>query len=71
MTRRKCFGLVLALVPLQALAKQRLGDDEWMRHFRDFVKQFNAFVEALNDGRFDVATWGKMRLDWAKLQSSS
>lgn len=71
MTRRNCFGLVLAALPLHAYAGERLGDDRWMRHFRDFVKLFNAFVESLNDGRFDVATWEKMRLNWTKLQSSS
>jgi hypothetical protein len=52
MTRRKCFGLVLALVPLHAFAKQRLGDDEWMRHFREFVKQFNTFVESLQSSSY-------------------
>ncbi len=71
MTRRMCFGLVFALLPLPAFGRQRLGDDEWMRHFRDFVKLFNTFVESLNDGKFDFATWDKMRLDWTKLQSSS
>ena len=72
MTRRMCFGFLLTLLPCRALAGgQKLGDDEWMRHFRDFVKLFNKFVESLNDGRFDVDTWGRMRLDWTKLQSSS
>lgn len=70
MTRRKCFGLVLAPVAASRICQTEAGDDEWMRHFRDFVKQFNTFVESLNEGRFDVTTWEKMRLDWTKLQSS-
>jgi len=49
-TRRRWFVLLLAVLPKAAIARPTLGDDEWMRRFREFVKSFNAFVNALNDG---------------------
>jgi hypothetical protein len=38
-----------------------------MHRFRDFVKIFNAFVEALNDGTFDVSRWRRMQSAWKEL----
>lgn len=38
-----------------------------MRRSRDFVKIFNGFVEALNDGTFDVSKWRRMRSAWKEL----
>jgi hypothetical protein len=38
-----------------------------MRGFRDFVKAFTPFVEALNDGRFDFSVWAQMRARWKNL----
>jgi hypothetical protein len=67
-TRRGWFVLLLALLPKAAIAQPRLGDDEWMKRFRDFVKDFNSFVNALNDGSFDVSRWQRMRADWKQLE---
>jgi hypothetical protein len=66
-TRRRWFVLLLAVLPKAAIARPTLGDDEWMRRFREFVKSFNAFVNALNDGSFDVSRWQRMRADWKQL----
>jgi hypothetical protein len=66
-TRRYWLALCAALVPSFAPAQPRLGDDEWMKRFRDFVKSFNEFVNALNDGSFDVSRWRRTQTDWKKL----
>jgi len=68
MTRLLCFGPLLAMFPLPGLARPKLGNDEWMLRFRAFVKLFNAFVESLNDGCFDLSTWQRMRAAWTKLE---
>jgi hypothetical protein len=60
-------AVLMLLLPTRGLSKLRLGDDEWMRHFRDFVKAFNPFVEALNEGRFDFSLWVQMRARWKNL----
>jgi len=67
MTRRYWFLLCAVFVASPAEAQPRLGDDEWMSRFRDFVKSFNAFVNALNDGSFDVSRWHRVQTDWKKL----
>jgi len=61
MTRRVCFVLLIGCHGLLAFAHPKLGDEDWMRRIRAFVKTFNAFVEVLNDGNFDVAKWYSMR----------
>ena len=68
MTRRMSFALIFTLLSGNAFAQPKLGDEEWMRRFRDFVKMFNAFVEALNDGSFDVSKWRRMRSAWRELE---
>jgi len=40
-----------------------------MRRTRAFVKTFNAFVEVLNDGNFDIAKWHSMRSAWKELDA--
>jgi len=45
----------------------RLGDEEWFRRFRAFVKVFNAFVNSLNDGKVDLHTWHEMQEAWTKM----
>jgi hypothetical protein len=40
-----------------------------MRRFRLFVKAFNAFVEQLNEGNFDISTWHTMRRAWKELDT--
>lgn len=68
MTRRMSFALIFTLLSQRTFAKPKLGDEEWMRRFRDFVKLFNAFVEALNDGAFDVSRWHRMQKAWKELE---
>ena len=65
--RQVLFGLLLLLFPYRAAAQPKLGDEEWYRRFRAFVKDFNAFVNALNDGRLDLAIWRKMHETWKKM----
>jgi hypothetical protein len=67
MTRRMSFALIFTLMSRNAFAQPKLGDEEWMRRFRDFVKIFNAFVEALNDGTFEVSRWRRMQSAWREL----
>jgi hypothetical protein len=67
MTRRMSFALIFTLLSRNAFAQPKLGDEEWMRRFRDFVKIFNAFVEALNDGTLDVSRWRRMQSAWKEL----
>jgi len=61
------FAFLLSILPAPSFARPKLGDEEWMRRFRAFVKLFNVFVEALNDERFDLPTWQRMREAWRKL----
>lgn len=67
-SRRGLFSVFLVLVPRSAFATQcRLGDEEWFRRFRVFVKMFNAFVDSLNDGKVDLHTWHNMHEAWTKM----
>jgi hypothetical protein len=68
-TRRMCFALLGAFFPVPVFARPRLGDEEWMRRFRAFVRTFNAFVEVLNDGKFDLSRWQTMRGAWKELDT--
>ena len=65
--RRLCFAVMGTLIPRAAFARPNLGDKEWMRRFREFVKTFNAFLEVLNEGKFDVAKWNAIRAAWRDL----
>ena len=68
MTRRNvCFALIGLISPAYLNGQPKLGDEEWMRHFNDFVRTFNLFVVALNDGRFDLLKWKNMKAEWKKL----
>ena len=72
MTRRMCFGFFLAGLMWwagPAFPQPRLGDAEWLRRFRSFVRLFNSFIESLNDGEFDFETWREMGAAWRKLQT--
>jgi hypothetical protein len=68
MTRRMSFALIFTLLSRNVFAQPKLGDEEWMRRFRDFVRIFNTFVEALNDGNFDVSEWRRMQNGWKELE---
>jgi hypothetical protein len=57
------------LMSMPAFSQPRLGDAEWRRRFRSFVRLFNAFVESLNDGKFDFERWREMRVAWGRLES--
>ena len=67
MARRLCFALIGTLISEAAFARPNLGDKEWMRRFRELVKTFNAFLEVLNEGKFDVAKWNAIRAAWRDL----
>jgi hypothetical protein len=66
-TRRLLFATIAAGIEMPALARAKLGDGEWMRRFREFIKAFNAFVEALDDGKLDRVKWERMRAEWRQL----
>jgi len=59
-----CFAVIVALINKTAFARPTLGDKEWMRRFRELVKTFNAFLEILNEGKFDVSKWNAVRAAW-------
>jgi hypothetical protein len=61
MTRRWFLGILLAILLSRVAARSNLGDENWLRSFRSFLKLFNSFVEQLNDGKFDLRTWQRMR----------
>ena len=68
LSRRALFGVFLALTPKSALGTEcRLGDEEWFRRFRAFVKVFNAFVNSLNDGKVDLHAWYEMQEAWKQM----
>jgi hypothetical protein len=57
-------ALIFTLLSRNSFGQPKLGDEEWMHRFRDFIKIFNAFVEALNEGTFDVSRWRRMQSAW-------
>jgi len=70
MTRRLWFMFLLPIFTVvPSWSQPRLGDEEWMRRFRSFVKLFNTFVESLNEEKFDFPTWQRMRDAWKKLEA--
>jgi hypothetical protein len=67
-SRRALFSVFLVLMPKSAFGSQcSLGDDEWFRRFRAFVKVFNAFVDSLNDGKVDLHAWRDMHQAWTRM----
>jgi hypothetical protein len=54
----------------QADIRPKLGDDEWIRRFRGFIKSFNDFVVALDEGKLDRAGWERMRVQFHQLEES-
>jgi hypothetical protein len=67
-SRRLLFATIAVGFNMPAFARTKLGDGEWMRRFREFIKAFNAFVEALDDGKLDRAKWERMRAEWHQLE---
>jgi hypothetical protein len=64
---RLYFAVFVTLISESAFARPNLGDTEWMRRFREFVKTFNSFLEVLNEGKFDVSKWNAIRAAWKDL----
>lgn len=69
LTRRLCCLCSLGLLSRSASRGAALGDPEWMRHFREFIRAFNAFVDALDDNRLDRSAWQRMREIWKTLDN--
>jgi len=67
-SRRISLPLCLMILASPTTAHVKLGDPEWMRRFRIFIKAFNEFVEALDDNRLDRAKWVRMRTAWDDLE---
>ena len=68
--RRMCLAVIVTLMYKTAFARTNLGDKEWLRRFRELVKTFNAFLEVLNEGKFDVAKWNAVRAAWKDVDVS-
>ena len=64
LSRRMSLPGCMLLFTRATFADPKLGDPEWMRRFRTFIKAFNEFVEALDDNRLDRAKWARMRHAW-------
>jgi len=62
-----CFAAIVTCIYGTAFARPNLGDKEWMRRFRELVKAFNAFLEVLNEGKFDVAKWNAVCAAWKEV----
>jgi len=67
MPRRSIFAGVLAC-NVSTLAHARIGDAEWMRRFREFIKAFSDFVVALDDNKLDLSKWERMRTTFHSLE---
>jgi hypothetical protein len=52
LTRRLLIAALLTWVPMFGFEQPRLGDEEWIRQLHRFVKAFNEFLSALDDGKF-------------------
>jgi hypothetical protein len=68
MGRRILVFLFSLAVTAGAARRSKLGDTDWMRNFREFVKAFNDFVIALDDDKLDVSKWARMRSAWHRLE---
>ena len=68
MGRRTVFFLFS--VAVTAAPRPKLGDTDWMRRFREFVKAFNDFVITLNDDKLDVTKWERMRSAWLSVATT-
>jgi hypothetical protein len=68
LTRRFYFVVYASAFMGRTVARPKLGDAEWMKRFREFVRAFNDFVIVLDDGKFDHAKWQQMRIEWQRLE---
>jgi hypothetical protein len=66
---RRNFVLALLVLAQPAFARVKLGDQEWLRRFRLFIKAFNEFVEALDDNKLDRGKWRRMQETWDDLDT--
>ncbi len=70
---RRAFMLSAPVVVATATAKaaSKLDGLEWNANFRQFIKQFNRFLEALNDGVFDAKGWKRVQQAWKDLDKDT
>jgi hypothetical protein len=67
MNTRRTILISLPALARRATAQPKLGDEEWMRNYRDFVKASNEFVIAINDGIVDRKKWQRLRATWHEI----
>ena len=68
MARRSLLWMVYSAMAAKAAQRPKLGDPDWMRRFREFVKTFNEFIISLNDDKLDVGQWERMRSAWHRVE---
>jgi hypothetical protein len=67
---RRASMLVLSAAAAAYAGRQpKLGDAEWMRRFREFVKAFNDFIITLNDNILDRGKWERLRSAWREIET--
>jgi len=66
--RRASILALSAAVAAYAGRQPKLGDAEWMRRYREFVKAFDDFVITLNDNILDRAKWERVRIAWRQIE---
>ncbi len=64
MGRRASFLLFATALHGFGASRPKLGDDEWMRKYRAFIKASNDFVIAINDDVFDRVKWERLKAAW-------
>jgi hypothetical protein len=66
-TRRLLIAAMLVCAPTFEFGQPMLGDEEWIRQLHRFVKIFNEFLSAIDDGKFDLPKWEQSRSAWSML----
>jgi hypothetical protein len=59
---------LLGMMAMCATQADPAEPKDWGIHFRAFLKQLNRFIEAQNDGIFDVKQWKRVEESWAELK---
>ena len=68
MHRRFLLLAASAVFTAAAAPKSKVGDSDWLRRFRFFMKVMNEFLMALNEGAVDIAKWQQVRSAWHHLE---